>query len=161
MISFLQNNSMQPKLTSLQTRLFQAKAERKISFAELAEILGHEEVYVAAIFYGQAKPTEKDLARLSKALNIPMSHLTEAYGPQFYPDRGGLMENPPTDPLLYRLYEMIQVFGYPIKAVIHEKFGDGIMSAIDFSAKVDKEEHPNGDRVVLTLNGKFLPYKQF
>lgn len=67
----------------------------------------------------------------------------------------------PTDPLIYRLYEVVGVYGETLKEVIHEKFGDGIMSAIDFSMEVDKEENPKGDRVILTLNGKFLPYKSW
>ena len=65
----------------------------------------------------------------------------------------------PTDPVLYRFYEMCGVYGPTIKEIIHEKFGDGIMSAIDFSMHIDKEENPAGDRVVITMNGKFLPYK--
>ena len=65
----------------------------------------------------------------------------------------------PTDPLIYRLYEMVNVYGDSIKEIIHEKFGDGIMSAIDFTMDITKEENPKGDRVVITLNGKFLPYK--
>ncbi len=67
----------------------------------------------------------------------------------------------PTDPLIYRLYEVVGVYGDTLKQVIQEKFGDGIMSAIDFSMNVDKEENPKGDRVVITMNGKFLPYKSW
>jgi cyanate lyase len=67
----------------------------------------------------------------------------------------------PTDPLIYRLYEVVGVYGDTLKEVIQEKFGDGIMSAIDFSMEVDKIEDPKGDRVLLTLNGKFLPYKSW
>ncbi len=67
----------------------------------------------------------------------------------------------PTDPVIYRLYEIVGVYGETIKEVIHEKFGDGIMSAIDYSMHIDKEENPAGDRVVITLNGKFLPYKSW
>ena len=63
----------------------------------------------------------------------------------------------PTDPLIYRFYEIMQVYGMPLKAIIHEKFGDGIMSAIDFILDVKKEKNPKGDRVVVTMNGKFLP----
>ena len=65
----------------------------------------------------------------------------------------------PTVPVIYRFYEMINVYGDTIKELIHEKYGDGIMSAIDFSMDIAKEENPKGDRVVITLNGKFLPYK--
>lgn len=67
----------------------------------------------------------------------------------------------PTDPVIYRLYEIVGVYGETIKEVIHEKFGDGIMSAIDYSMNIEKEENPAGDRVVITLNGKFLPYKSW
>lgn len=67
----------------------------------------------------------------------------------------------PTDPVIYRLYEIVGVYGDTIKEIIHEKFGDGIMSAIDFSMHIDKEENPAGDRVVITMNGKFLPYKSW
>ena len=67
----------------------------------------------------------------------------------------------PTDPLIYRFYEITGVYGETFKEIIHEKFGDGIMSAIDFTTTVDKQEDPKGDRVVITLNGKFLPYKSW
>ena len=67
----------------------------------------------------------------------------------------------PTDPLIYRLYEVVGVYGETIKEIVHEKFGDGIMSAIDFSLDIDKEEDPKGDRVVIKMNGKFLPYKSW
>jgi cyanate lyase len=67
----------------------------------------------------------------------------------------------PTDPVIYRLYEIVGVYGETIKEIIHEKFGDGIMSAIDFSMNIGKEENPAGDRVVIHMNGKFLPYKSW
>ena len=67
----------------------------------------------------------------------------------------------PTDPVIYRWYEIVGVYGETIKELIHEKFGDGIMSAIDFTMDIDKQEDPKGDRVVVTLNGKFLPYKSW
>ena len=67
----------------------------------------------------------------------------------------------PTDPLIYRFYEIMQVYGMPLKAVIHEKFGDGIMSAIDFTMDVENEPDPKGDRVRITMSGKFLPYKKW
>jgi cyanate lyase len=75
--------------------------------------------------------------------------------------KGGLDPVIPTDPLIYRFYEIMQVYGMPIKAVIQEKFGDGIMSAIDFTLDVEKEEDPKGNRVKVTMSGKFLPYKKW
>jgi len=80
-----------------------------------------------------------------------LSELTE------FPVKGSL--DPVTDPLIYRFYEIMQVYGMPLKALIHEQFGDGIMSAIDFSVTVDKEEDPKGDRVKITMSGKFCPTK--
>jgi cyanate lyase len=77
-----------------------------------------------------------------------------------YPSKG-LGPVVPTDPLIYRFYEIMQVYGYPIKEIIQEKFGDGIMSAIDFTLDIDKVEDPKGDRVKVTMNGKFLAYKKW
>ena len=82
-----------------------------------------------------------------------------ATGLTTYPVKGALDPVIPTDPLLYRFYEILQVYGLPLKDVIQEKFGDGIMSAIDFTLHVDKVDDPKGDRVKVTMNGKFLPYK--
>ena len=78
-----------------------------------------------------------------------------------YPVKGALDPVIPTDPLLYRFFEILQVYGLPLKDVIQEKFGDGIMSAIDFILTVDKQPDPKGDRVVVTMNGKFLPYRKW
>jgi cyanate lyase len=75
--------------------------------------------------------------------------------------KGSLDPVIPTDPLIYRFYEIMQVYGMPMKAVIHEKFGDGIMSAIDFTLDIEKEEDPKGDRVKVIMSGKFLPYKKW
>jgi cyanate lyase len=79
-----------------------------------------------------------------------------------YPLKGqSLGQTVPTDPLVYRFYEILQVYGLTLKELIQEKFGDGIMSAIDFTMDIQKQEDPKGDRVVVTLNGKFLPYKKW
>jgi len=77
------------------------------------------------------------------------------------PYKGSLPTAVPTDPLIYRLYELVNVYGITIKELIHEEFGDGIMSAIDFKMDIVREPDPKGDRVVMTLNGKFLPYKTY
>ncbi|CAG8585910.1 8184_t:CDS:2, partial [Ambispora gerdemannii] len=128
-------------------------------FAEIGEKIGKDEVWVAALFYGQAKPDNEVIEKL--ALVLDMHFDDDYYRESFYPDKGGLVEVPPTDPLIYRFYEIIQVYGYPLKAVIHEKFGDGIMSAIDFTANVDKVVKDGGERVKVTFEGKFLPYKKW
>jgi len=80
---------------------------------------------------------------------------------QVVPYKGALPTVVPTDPLIYRFYELISVYGTSIKELIHEEFGDGIMSAIDFSMDIQREADPKGDRVKIVLNGKFLPYKTY
>jgi cyanate lyase len=80
---------------------------------------------------------------------------------QVVPYKGSLPTAVPTDPLIYRLYEIVNVYGTTIKELIHEEFGDGIMSAIDFKMDIVREPDPKGDRVLMTLNGKFLPYKTY
>jgi cyanate lyase len=80
---------------------------------------------------------------------------------QVFPQKGTESVMPPTDPLIYRLYEIVLIYGESMKAVIHEKMGDGIMSAIDFTMNIEKLENPNGDRVKITMDGKFLGYKKW
>ncbi|KDE07276.1 cyanate hydratase [Microbotryum lychnidis-dioicae p1A1 Lamole] len=147
-------------LASANQSLFEAKAAKGLTFDQIAKDLGRNEVYVAAVFYGQAKPTKEDLEGLSKCLGVDHNSLVSTMGEHFYPERG-LGVTPPTDALLYRLYEIILVYGYPLKSVIHEKFGDGIMSAIDFRANVEKVNEEGADRVKLTFVGKWLPYKKW
>ncbi|CAB4375264.1 unnamed protein product [Rhizophagus irregularis] len=109
-----------------------------------------------------AKPDESDLKELSIVLDIRENYLINDFGTKtYFPDRGGLFQMPPTDPVIYRFYEILQVYGYPLKAVIHEKFGDGIMSAIDFTAKVDKIKKEDHEKVKITFEGKFLPYRKW
>jgi cyanate lyase len=114
-------------------------------------------VWIAAVFYRQASASPEEATKIVAALGLGteiVASLTE------YPVKG-LGPVVPTDPLIYRFYEIMQVYGMPLKSVIHEKFGDGIMSAIDFTLDVDKEEDPKGDRVKITMSGKFLPYKKW
>ncbi|MEB3316676.1 MAG: cyanase [Cyanobacteriota bacterium] len=143
-------------LSPLTPTLLAAKQRLGLSFAELGARLGADEVWVAALLYGQATASGEQAVTLLQALE-----LDAALAPQLtsYPVKGALDPVIPTDPLLYRFYEILQVYGLPLKDVIQEKFGDGIMSAIDFTLHVDKLEDPKGDRVKVTMNGKFLPYK--
>ncbi|MBM5815132.1 MAG: cyanase [Cyanobacteria bacterium K_Offshore_surface_m2_239] len=143
-------------LSPLTPMLLAAKARLGLSFADLGGRLGADEVWVAALFYGQATATVDQANSLLQALE-----LDPALAPQLttFPVKGALDPVIPTDPLLYRFYEILQVYGLPLKDVIQEKFGDGIMSAIDFTLHVDKVADPKGDRVKVTMNGKFLPYK--
>ena len=113
---------------------------------------------MASLFYGQSTASAAEAQQLAEALNLDPA-ITEAL--QSYPTKGSLEPVIPTDPLIYRFYEIMQVYGMPMKDVIQEKFGDGIMSAIDFTLNIDKVEDPAGDRVKVTMCGKFLPYKKW
>jgi cyanate lyase len=124
-----------------------------LTFAQIAEKLDRNEVAVAAIFYGQSRATTADIKALASVLDIDEGALNaELAG---WPDRGRSVEMPPKEPLIYRLYEIVQNYGHAYKAVINEKFGDGIMSAISFSTKVEKETDDKGEWVVITLRGKW------
>ncbi|KAI2732027.1 hypothetical protein CBS147332_1166 [Penicillium roqueforti] len=147
-------------LPAVSTTLFKAKATHKLSFEEIGEHLGRNEVAAAAIFYGQAKASPEDIEKLADLLFIPQQALEEQLSG--FPDRGHSVEMPPKEPLIYRLYEIVQNYGYAYKAVLNEKFGDGIMSAISFSTKVEKEVDEDGNAwAVITLRGKWLPFSRF
>ena len=139
-------------------RVLAAKAERGLSFADIASKVGRSEVWTAAAILGQARMDEAEATALVESLGL---------GPdvaaimQEHPMRGSLDEPVPVDPLLYRFHEITQVYGTTIKALINEKFGEGIMSAIDFELSIDRVEDPKGDRVKVTYNGKFLPYRKW
>ena len=145
------------ELPEIVRHLLAAKQAKGLSFADLEKILDRDEIWIAAVLYRQATASPEEAKLLVEALDLDRSYielLTE------YPIKG-LGPLVPTDPLIYRFYEIIQVYGLPLKSVIQEKFGDGIMSAIDFTMDVEKEVDPKGDRVKLVMSGKFLPYKKW
>jgi cyanate lyase len=145
-------------LSEITQKLLAAKKEKGVSFEELEKALGRDDVWIAAVMYRQASASQEEAEKLLTALGLSTDladELTEC------PLKGSLEPVIPTDPLIYRFYEIMQVYGMPVKAVVHEKFGDGIMSAIDFSIDVEKEEDPKGDRVKVIMCGKFLPYKKW
>ncbi|KAJ7889450.1 cyanate lyase C-terminal domain-containing protein [Mycena olivaceomarginata] len=147
-------------LPSTNSKLFEAKARKGLTFDEIAKAIGKDEVWTAAAFYGQAKPTPEELSKVSELLDVPSGELQAGLGDHWWPNRG-LGPIPPTDPVIYRLYESVLVYGHSIKAIIHEKFGDGIMSMIDCKINIARKEDPKGDRVVLTFDGKFMPYSRW
>ncbi|CZT18981.1 probable Cyanate hydratase [Ramularia collo-cygni] len=149
-----------PKLPAHSSLLFAQKKAHDLSFETIGSFLGRDEVAVAALFYGQANATPEDVQKLSEILQIAPEVLMQTEITAL-PDRGRSMEMPPREPLMYRLYEIVQNYGYAYKAVLNEKFGDGIMSAISFSTKVEKETDDKGDWVKITLRGKWLPYTRF
>lgn len=139
-------------------KILAAKKSKGTSYEDIAaETRGHP-VWVAAAVYGQASMPLEQADKLCEMLGLG-PEISEAL--QDFPLKGCLEDTVPVDPLIYRFHEITQVYGTAMKAVIHEKFGDGIMSAIDFKIDIEKEENPAGDRVVITYNGKFLPYRQW
>jgi cyanate lyase len=145
------------EVSTITAALLEAKKSKGVTFADLEAALGRDEVWIAAVIYRQASASAEEASKLLHALGLSGDLADELTASPVK----GLGPVVPTDPLIYRFYEIMQVYGMPIKEVIHEKFGDGIMSAIDFTLEVDKEEDPKGDRVKVTMSGKFLPYKKW
>ncbi|WP_304458594.1 cyanase [Alicyclobacillus sendaiensis] len=135
----------------------QAKKERKLTWGEIAQHVGVPEIHCTAALLGQGTLKPHQAERAAELLGLP-AEVAEAL--TVPPYRGGV-SMPPTDPVLYRLYEIILVYGPAFKEIVHEKFGDGIMSAIDFEMHVEREPDPHGDRVRVTMSGKYLPYRTF
>lgn len=132
-----------------------AKNNKKLSWAAIAEHVGMTDVWVTSACLGQNSMPKDAAVKLGQFLDLSEDAV---HSLQQYPLKGS-GQNVPTDPLLYRFFEICFVYGPTIKEIINEKFGDGIMSAIDFSMDIDKIEDPKGDRVKIVMNGKFLPYK--
>ncbi len=133
-----------------------ARLERGLSWQQLADAIGRPVVWTTSALLGQ-QPVPVELgAVLVEMLGLDASAVPVLAAP---PMRGGLSSPVPTDPTIYRFYEALQVYGGALKELIHEQFGDGIMSAINFSVDLHKKPHPSGDRVVVTFDGKFLPYQ--
>lgn len=145
-------------ISPITAKILAAKKAKGISFADLEHILGRDEVWIAALFYHQATASQEEVDKIASVLGLDPGELSPLTEPSL---KGSLESIVPVDPLIYRFYEIMQVYGMPLKEIIHEKFGDGIMSAIDFTLDVEKEEDPKGDRVKIIMSGKFLPYKKW
>jgi cyanate lyase len=145
-------------LAEITQEILRAKSAKQLTFAKLAASVGCDPVFLAAVCYRQASASNEQAVKLLDALGLDRSLAPSLTG---YPVKGGLMPTVPVDPFLYRFYEIMQVYGLPLKDVVQELFGDGIMSAIDFTMQVDREADPKGDRVKITMSGKFLPYKSW
>jgi cyanate lyase len=154
-----QSHAFQDPSQALTSKVLEIKARKDLSFAQLTEGTGLSLAYVTAALLGQ-HPLPADAAKvIGKHLDLDDSTVAQL---QTIPLRGSLPNGIPTDPTIYRFYEMIQVYGTTLKAIVHEQFGDGIISAINFKLDVKKVEDPEGgSRAVITLDGKFLPYKPF
>ena len=134
------------------------KLMKGLKWADLAGLIGLSKEWTTAALLGQMTLTKTQADIIGKALDLPAEAIAQL---QVVPYKGTLPTAVPTDPLLYRFYELISVYGTTIKSLINEEFGDGIMSAIDFSMDIQREANPLGDRVKIVLNGKFLPYKTY
>jgi cyanate lyase len=139
-------------------KILEAKRERGITFEAIANEVGRHKEWTTSALYGQATMSAEEAERTAAVLGLGPD-VVQAL--QVYPTKGSLPEPVPVDPLLYRFHEITQVYGTTLKALIHEMFGDGIMSAIDFEMYIEKVEDPKGDRVKITYNGKFLPYRKW
>ncbi|CAB3717704.1 Cyanate hydratase [Achromobacter animicus] len=134
------------------------KLEKKLSWGAIAEAVGQSKEWTTAALLGQMTMTEEQALAAARVLDLPADAVVQL---QVVPYKGSLPSTVPTDPLIYRFYELINVYGTTFKALINEEFGDGIMSAIDFKMDLSREADPKGDRVQIVMSGKFLPYKTY
>jgi cyanate lyase len=140
-------------------KILAAKRAKSLSWKTIvAEIGGGSAVYLTAALMGQMTLCPEQAERAAELLDLGDD---EKFLLQEIPHRGSLATAVPTDPLIYRFYELVQVYGTTWKELIQEEFGDGIMSAIDFDMTIERQPDAKGDRVMLTLSGKFLPYKEY
>ena len=139
-------------------QILEAKQKKGLTFEQIAGAVRRHKVWATAALYGQAPMSRDEAEAAVKILGLGPD-VAEAL--QQIPTKGSLESTVPVDPLIYRFHEITQVYGTTIKAIIHEMFGDGIMSAIDFEMDIQKKEDPKGDRVVVTYSGKFLPYRKW
>ena len=138
--------------------IYSAKVQKGIKWADVAKKLKLSKEWTTAACMGQMTLTKAQADTVGKIFGLPKEAVTLL---TVVPYKGSLPTAVPTDPLIYRWYEIVSVYGTTIKELIHEEFGDGIMSAIDFSMDIVREPDPKGDRVNVVLSGKFLPYKTY
>lgn len=139
-------------------KILHTKVMKKLRWADIAEKIGESKEWTTAAMLGQMTLTEEQAEKAKEIFNLSEE---ETAWLQVVPYKGSLPTSVPTDPLVYRWYEIVNVYGSTIKELIHEEFGDGIMSAIDFSMDIQRQADPKGDRVNVVLSGKFLPYKTY
>jgi len=138
--------------------IFATKVTKNIKWSDVAEKVGESKEWTTAACLGQMMLDKGQAETVGEIFGLTDEAIAWL---QIAPYKGSLPTAVPTDPLIYRWYEVVNVYGGTIKELIHEEFGDGIMSAIDFSMDIKREEDPNGDRVNVVLSGKFLPYKSY
>mgnify|MGYP000464926464 FL=1 len=134
------------------------KQLKNLTWPQLAEAVGQSKEWTTAALLGQMTLNAEQAKSVGDLLDLPNAAIAQL---QIVPYKGSLPTIVPTDPLIYRFYELISVYGSTFKALINEEFGDGIMSAIDFDMDLSRKEDPKGDRVKITMTGKFLPFKSY
>ncbi len=140
-------------------KILSLKRSKRLSWKTIAsEIGGGSPVFLTAALLGQMKLRPDQASRAARLFGLDDEERALL---EQIPYRGSLPTAAPTDPLIYRFYELVQVYGTTWKALIEEEFGDGIMSAIDLEMAIERQPDPKGDRVKLTLSGKFLPYREY
>jgi cyanate lyase len=135
-----------------------ARIKKGLSWAKLAKAVGQSKEWTTAALLGQMQMTKQQAHAAGKLLGLPADAVLLL---QQVPYKGSLPTAVPTDPLIYRFYELVNVYGTTFKELIHEEFGDGIMSAIDFKMDLTREPDPKGDRVKIEMSGKYLAYKTY
>jgi len=135
-----------------------SKQRKQLSWQQLADTVGMSKEWTTAALLGQMTLNAEQAGKVGAVLDLPEDAIAQL---QVVPYKGSLPTTIPTDPLIYRFYELVNIYGTTFKALIHEEFGDGIMSAIDFSMDMQREVDPKGDRVKIVMSGKFLPYKSY
>ncbi len=145
-------------LADVTAKICAKKTAEDWTWDELASLTGQNPVWTAAALTGQCALNPDQAIAVGEKFELDDFEIKLL---QKCPYRGCMSDTVPTDPFVYRFFEIMQVYGMAMKEVAQEEFGDGIMSAIDFSIDVDREANPSGDRVKITYSGKFLPYKQF
>jgi len=144
--------------TEATQKVIEAKVAKGLKWSDIANVGENAESWIVTALLGQATMSIEEATKIGELLELDQEVVTSLTQ---IPTRGTVMQMPPTDPLLYRFYEALLVYGPTLKELIHEKFGEGIMSAIDFELDIQKKPDPKGDRVLITLNGKFLPYRKW
>ena len=139
-------------------KIITTKVAKGIKWADVAEQVGLSKEWVTAACLGQMTLNEQQAGVVAEIFGLTAD---ERKWLMVVPYKGSLPTSVPTDPLIYRFYELVNVYGTTFKELIHEEFGDGIMSAIDFRMDLQREPDPKGDRVSITMSGKFLPYKTY
>jgi cyanate lyase len=144
--------------SAMTSAILEARRHLGLSWTDIAKAVGLSPVFVTSACFGMNSLSQEAADKLCATLNLPSDTVGSALREFPHKDWDKTI---PTDPVIYRFYEMFHVYGDTIKALIHEKFGDGIMSAIDFDMFIDRVSDPKGDRVKITMTGKFLPYKSW